>query len=588
MDISDYTRIVYDRIQKFEPENAAKIIGYILMQEHGDQELARLASCTDHIFYEVVSKAKTEIHMMAVKSLMTPISPPPLPPPPPPPPNVITPQQQGYRYLPPPPGFPVRNSIWGRQPGNHVDQEYMREIIRPKQLLCLESSHLDHVNTRNCGGIVVNDYNGLDASSSSSVDLGGNSSSRRLDEIQPKNCHYFRKGFCKHGSNCRYIHCQVPHESFPHDSANNNNNSNNNNNNEEKVLLAQIESEIIELLKQRRGNPISIASLPSAYYDKYKKRLEAHGYLTESKRHGKSGYSLTKLLVQLNSIRLIDRPHGQHSVILAEDAPKYIQKGDSVQNISASRQIYLTFPADSTFTEEDVAKYFNTIGFVEDVRIPCQEKRMFGFVTFADPKTVRMILDNGNPHYVCGSRVLVKPYRERARVERRHQDILDILDQLDNGRNNSENMNYECDRVSRNNGNHQYQRRQLIEEEEEQVLELERRRLAQLHFSQTRRPLPLPISPPLPLSPRLPVSSPSSVYSNFGFSIDLCLDELKDELKAQNDHFKFNSQPVLTVALDNNVKNTDKDSSEGTSNEGFHLPDSPFSFPTIESDIFKK
>jgi len=55
---------------------------------------------------------------------------------------------------------------------------------------------------------------------------------------------------------------------------------------------------------------------------------------------------------------LIYRPHGQHAVVLAEDAPKYIQKGDSVQNISASRQIYLTFPADSTFTEEDVAEYF--------------------------------------------------------------------------------------------------------------------------------------------------------------------------------------------------------------------------------------
>lgn len=45
-------------------------------------------------------------------------------------------------------------------------------------------------------------------------------------------------------------------------------------------------------------------------------------------------------------------------MVLAEDAHKYIQKGDSGQHISASRQIYLTFPADSTFSEDDVADYF--------------------------------------------------------------------------------------------------------------------------------------------------------------------------------------------------------------------------------------
>lgn len=41
---------------------------------------------------------------------------------------------------------------------------------------------------------------------------------------------------------------------------------------------------------------------------------------------------------------------------------------------------------------------------------------MFGFVTFADPETVKMILEKGNPHYVRGSRVLVKPYKEKAKT----------------------------------------------------------------------------------------------------------------------------------------------------------------------------
>ena len=72
--------------------------------------------------------------------------------------------------------------------------------------------------------------------------------------------------------------------------------------------LETLELEIVEILKSRRGNPVSIASLPMIYYEKYGKVLQADGYLTESQRHGKAGYSLTKLLARLkNSIRLIDR-----------------------------------------------------------------------------------------------------------------------------------------------------------------------------------------------------------------------------------------------------------------------------------------
>jgi len=66
----------------------------------------------------------------------------------------------------------------------------------------------------------------------------------------------------------------------------------------------------------------------------------------------------------------------------------------------------------------------SAFGYVEDVRIPCQQKRMFGFVTFADPETVRMILDKGNPHHVRGSRVLVKPYREKTKVVERSEFLV--------------------------------------------------------------------------------------------------------------------------------------------------------------------
>lgn len=66
-------------------------------------------------------------------------------------------------------------------------------------------------------------------------------------------------------------------------------------------------------------------------------------------------------------------------------------------------------------------------GPVQDVRIPYQQKRMFGFVTFVYPETVKLILAKGNPHFVCDSRVLVKPYKEKGKIPDKYDFILCIL-----------------------------------------------------------------------------------------------------------------------------------------------------------------
>lgn len=114
-----------------------------------------------------------------------------------------------------------------------------------------------------------------------------------------KICHYFNKGHCKHGNSCKFIHSQSMSD-FNYEI-------------EDQAAfspgsLEKLEFEITEILKSRRGNPISIASLPMIYYERYGRTLQAEGYLTESQRHGKAGYSLTRLLARLrNSIRLIDR-----------------------------------------------------------------------------------------------------------------------------------------------------------------------------------------------------------------------------------------------------------------------------------------
>ncbi|KAG8483621.1 hypothetical protein CXB51_023463 [Gossypium anomalum] len=101
----------------------------------------------------------------------------------------------------------------------------------------------------------------------------------------------------------------------------------------------------------------------------------------------------------------------------------YFAMGLEEKANSASKQIYLTFPADSTFKDEDVSNYFSMFGPVQDVRIPYQQKRMFGFVTFVHPETVKLILSRGNPHFICDSRVLVKPYKEKGKVSDKRQHL---------------------------------------------------------------------------------------------------------------------------------------------------------------------
>lgn len=60
------------------------------------------------------------------------------------------------------------------------------------------------------------------------------------------------------------------------------------------------------------------------------------------------------------------------------------------------------------------------------MRIPYQQKRMFGFVTFLYPETVKLILAKGNPHFVCDARVLVKPYKEKGKIPDKYRHSLSL------------------------------------------------------------------------------------------------------------------------------------------------------------------
>ncbi|XP_076886305.1 zinc finger CCCH domain-containing protein 18-like [Bidens hawaiensis] len=402
MDFSESTRIVYDRIQKTEPENVSKIIGYLLLQDHGEREMIRLAFGPDNLIHSLINKAKTDLKL---PSNGQPISPPrvncgPL---------HFTPFSPSTRQSPLTIQIPTRcHDPHGQpvdffpvvSPGSYPEDDY--NIHNHLRFMSLEDQ--------------IESINRVKPAST-------NRRSSSLPEFPFKICHYFIKGYCRHGNNCRYLHttpenlCQI----F------NTTNWIEDDNVFSPGSLENLERELTELLKSRRGFPVSIASLPMIYYEKFGKTLQAEGYLTESQRHGKAGYSLTKLLARLKSICLIDRPHGQHAVMLADDMAKCMDQNEDRNEhggiVAGSRQIYLTFPAESTFSELDVYNYFKKFGPVNDVRIPCQQKRMFGFVTFSFADTVRLILNKGNPHFISGARVLVKPYREKYKLDdRKHGD----------------------------------------------------------------------------------------------------------------------------------------------------------------------
>lgn len=247
MDFTEATRIVYDRIQKLEPENVSKIIGYILLWENVEREMIRLTCAPDSSIQSLIQEAKSKL----LPSYPIDVG--------------VAPAL--YQYSPYSPGSNLQPSI-----------------------LSWDSLALDFPGGQFCP-----------------------KPARRISPSPPrypvKICHYFLKGFCKHGSNCRYFHGTVTvAENYPGQFTLFPNDPGMEDHGLSRGSLEKLELEIAELLKSRGGSPVSIASLPMLYYEKYGRNIQAEGYLTESQRHGKAGFSLSKLLARLKkSIRLIDR-----------------------------------------------------------------------------------------------------------------------------------------------------------------------------------------------------------------------------------------------------------------------------------------
>lgn len=283
MDFSESTAVVFNRIQRLEPEYVSKIIGYLLVKGFSKGEMIRLAFGPDNLIQMVVQKVKIELGLIP-----HPLSP-------------VSPISHHFPPLSPSTGSlfhslsPVSQYL---QPGaEQVLQQDYNISLRNQVLGPDEQEQLDSLNPGLLG--VSGDYYHPDlAMENLSVRVGQKSPVG--SEFPTKICHYFNKGFCKHGSSCRYLHEQVFPDVFGSAAIE-----------DDHILspgsLDKLEFELQELLKSRRGNPVSIASLPMMYYERYGRVLQADGYLTESQRHGKAGYSLTKLLARLRTVRILDR-----------------------------------------------------------------------------------------------------------------------------------------------------------------------------------------------------------------------------------------------------------------------------------------
>ncbi|KAH6819689.1 hypothetical protein C2S51_003292 [Perilla frutescens var. frutescens] len=416
MDVYEATKIVMSRIQNLDPENASRIMGYILIQDQGEKEVIRLALCPDAVLLSCLNQAKAFLGLSP--NAPSPKSLNPLP-------NYVRPNaffpQNSPRILIP------RNELqysYSNPSSPASAPPFPRSSPRPISYAAVVNGSRSNTN--------VNDSNS-DSGSPSLHFLGGNELGdeylsgggggggggarqsepsmspsdplvfpfgedmsghpnpfhRRSSSVNDavflshleeggggcRPCMYFAKGFCKNGSSCKFIHSDF------------------------------VAGETAEL-----GCPSSNAAASGVDAFLRMKALQRQRFaLMVAGGHNHSSYNKCSNFVNDN----------QRCGPRNEFSP--VGVGMAAAMASSSRQIYLTFPADSTFKDEDVSSYFSMFGPVQDVRIPYQPKRMFGFVTFVYPETVKQILAKGNPHYVCDSRVLVKPYKEKGKVADKKQ-----------------------------------------------------------------------------------------------------------------------------------------------------------------------
>ncbi|KAL3653347.1 hypothetical protein CASFOL_003028 [Castilleja foliolosa] len=373
MDAYEATKTVMSRIQTLDPDNVSKIMGYILIQDQGEKEMIRLAFSPDALLLSYINQAKARLGLPSNSPSPNPHNPPRI---------MIPDSNGGFRMtLPRPSPRPIpysaavlENSDFGDEyqqfpfldnpgvdpimsPGGRSDSLVFPYGEDASGGVLSPQAHYHPFHKRSCSA--------NDAALLSSPEEGG---------CMWRPCMYYARGFCKNGGDCKFVHgdggCDDPIDAGSP--------SKNVSGFDEflRIKALQQQQQRFDFMAARGRHPFA-----------YNRCMDS---LNENLRFKSNRNDIS--LFGLNSC-----------------------------SNSVARQIYLTFPADSTFNEEDVSKHFSTFGPVQDVRIPYQQKRMFGFVSFVYPETVKLILAKGNPHFVCDSRVLVKPYKEKGKFKEKKQ-----------------------------------------------------------------------------------------------------------------------------------------------------------------------
>ncbi|XP_052192523.1 zinc finger CCCH domain-containing protein 53-like isoform X2 [Diospyros lotus] len=365
MDAYDATRIVLSRIQTFDPENASKIMSFLLLHDHGkDNEMIRLAFGPESLLHSLVLKARKELAL----------------PPSPSPSSTLAnnlPSLSSWSAS----SKPMNSSaspFYGRRAADLVDELQLQDQLSYLSDGPKSPDFLYPQTDLASWGAATNGVSHRRSCSVSDVSFGSDDST--AGGLGWKPCVYYARGYCKNGNSCTFLHGGFS------------------------------ESGGVSV-----GSPSKLEMIEPCQEHLLRSRsAAAASQLMAASTFPKS----MNLLLQQQQIDS-QRAAAAAAMLTGEDLQKFglTRFERSMLSINpGSRQIYLTFPADSTFREEDVSNYFSNYGPVQDVRIPYQQKRMFGFVTFVYPDTVKRILAKGNPHFVCDARVLVKPYKEKGKV----------------------------------------------------------------------------------------------------------------------------------------------------------------------------
>lgn len=440
MDTYEATKIVMSRIQSLDPENASKIMGYILIQDQGEKEILRLAFGPEALLVSCINQAKACLGLPSnspSSNPSTPLSNPMRPnnPFPQNKPRILIPN---YGFHPSNPSSPatgfsrssprpisyaavVNGSVGTNDNENSgsgssslpfyggndfvdesggemhhqvqelpfLDDSMVDPIISPsgrsdslvfpygEDVNGIPSPHPHPFHRRSCS---VNDAAFLSGFEDGNGGGGG---------WRP--CMYFARGFCKNGDSCKFLHGGFGSEGIEVGSPG-------------KMDSGPFDEFLRMKALQQQQQRFALSPHGSHHPLAY---MKCPSFLNEHQR------SAAAALVMGDELHKFGRCRPERN--------EFSAMGFVGSANSSARQIYLTFPADSTFKEEDVSNYFSMYGPVQDVRIPYQQKRMFGFVTFLYPETVKLILAKGNPHFVCDSRVLVKPYKEKGKVLEKKQ-----------------------------------------------------------------------------------------------------------------------------------------------------------------------